>query len=128
MSITVKKRRSRIGNVLGDVKTALAQAEEDLEKKREKQIKKQPSIPSTEVGVERNDYGTQQKIVIKLLDPSRCRPWQYHNRDASWFQKERCKDLIESIQSNGQLEPGGVRKIDGDPNFDYEIIYGVRFK
>jgi len=64
--------------------------------------------------------------VIKTIDPLRCKPWKYHNRDTAWLTKEYCQDLIFSIQHNGQNEPILVRKIPGDPQYDFEIIYGVR--
>jgi ParB family chromosome partitioning protein len=114
-----RKRRSSLGGLLEGVKVALSD-EKIMSEDRH------VSIPSTEVGMERKDYGAHQKIVIKNIDPNRCRPWEYHNRDLHWLNKERCSDLIDSLNSNGQLEPAGVRKISGDPDFDYEIIYGVR--
>ncbi len=63
---------------------------------------------------------------LQKVDPARCRPWKYHNRDAAWLTRARCLDLIVSIQKNGQIEPAIVRKIQGDPQYDYEIICGVR--
>ncbi len=63
---------------------------------------------------------------LKAVDPKRCKPWKYHNRDVAWLTKERCLDLIVSIHRNGQIEPAIVRKIEGDPDHDYEIICGVR--
>lgn len=66
-----------------------------------------------------------KRIPAKEVDPKRCKPWNFHNRDLSWLNNQRCADLIESISKNGQLEPGLVRTID-DPDYDYEIIYGVR--
>ncbi|HXH54312.1 MAG TPA: ParB/RepB/Spo0J family partition protein [Gammaproteobacteria bacterium] len=60
------------------------------------------------------------------IDPKRCKPWRYHNRDGAWLTRERCADLIHSLQRDGQLEPILVRALSGDPDADYEIIYGVR--
>lgn len=60
------------------------------------------------------------------IDPKRCKPWRYHNRDSAWLTRERCADLIHSLQRDGQLEPILVRALSGDPDADYEIIYGVR--
>lgn len=116
---STRRSGSRIGGILEDVKLALSD---------EKRLsdEKHLSIPSTEIGAERREYGAHQKIVIKKIDPDRCRPWKYHNRDLHWLTKERCLDLIDSLRSNGQLEPAGVRKVNDDPDFDYEIIYGVR--
>ena len=66
------------------------------------------------------------KLATKEIDPKRCKPWKFHNRDGAWLTKERCFDLINSIQKNGQIEHVLVRQIKDDPNYDYEIIYGVR--
>ena len=63
---------------------------------------------------------------IFAVDPRRVRPWKYHNRTSAWYTRERCLDLIESIAKDGQQEPALARKLSGDPNFDYELIYGMR--
>jgi ParB family chromosome partitioning protein len=63
---------------------------------------------------------------LKTVDPKRCKPWKYHNRDVAWLTKERCLDLIVSIHRNGQIEPAMVRRIAHDPDHDFEIICGVR--
>lgn len=69
------------------------------------------------------DHKTLELVEV---NPKRCLPWQYHNRDKAWLTKERCKDLITSIQKNGQIEPSLLRPIQGNPDYDYEIIFGVR--
>ena len=38
----------------------------------------------------------------RKIDPSRCRPWALHNRDAVWLTPENCADPIHSIRSEGQ--------------------------
>ncbi|MBS0380672.1 MAG: ParB/RepB/Spo0J family partition protein [Proteobacteria bacterium] len=63
---------------------------------------------------------------IFSVDPKRVRPWKYHNRTEAWYTRERCQDLIESIAKDEQQEPALARKLVGDPNFDYELIYGMR--
>ncbi len=69
---------------------------------------------------------TTHPILLVKIDPQRCKPWSYHNRDNAWLTKERCADLIHSIQRDGQLEPILVKILHEDPDADYEIIYGVR--
>jgi ParB family chromosome partitioning protein len=57
----------------------------------------------------------------------RCRPWAYHNRDQRLLNEESCGDLIEAFKSEGrQRIPAIVRRLKDDPDFDYEIIAGVR--
>ena len=63
---------------------------------------------------------------MQTVDPMRCTPWKYHNRDVAWLTRDRCLDLIVSIQKNGQIEPAIVRRINDDPRYDFEIICGVR--
>lgn len=63
----------------------------------------------------------------ELVDPSRCRIWERHNRDYAALNEERCSDLIESILAQGKQEvPAIVRRILGDPEHDFEIICGAR--
>jgi ParB family chromosome partitioning protein len=62
-----------------------------------------------------------------LVDPSRCRIWEHHNRDAAWLNEETCADLIESIKAEGrQRIPAIVRRVKSDPEYDYEVIAGRR--
>jgi ParB/RepB/Spo0J family partition protein len=63
---------------------------------------------------------------IFQVDPRRCRAWSHHNRTAAWYTRDRCQDLIESIAKDGQQEPVVARKLAGDPDFDFELIYGMR--
>lgn len=63
----------------------------------------------------------------QLVDPQRCRIWERHNRDYAALTPERCKDLIESIIAQGKQEvPAIVRRISGDPDYDFEVICGAR--
>ncbi|WP_426256931.1 ParB/RepB/Spo0J family partition protein [Sphingomonas sp. DC2300-3] len=63
----------------------------------------------------------------ELVDPARCRMWAGHNRDYALLTEERCADLIESIKAQGRQEiPAIVRRVPGDPDFDFEVICGAR--
>lgn len=83
------------------------------------------------IGLLKGEKNDVSEVVIrqvrKEVDPSRCKPWKYHNRNAAWYTAERCKDLIKDFSDgNKQLEAGIVRKIHNDPNYDYEVIAGMR--
>lgn len=65
-------------------------------------------------------------ILLVEIDPKRCKPWQYHNRDSAWLTPEHCADLIRTLKRDGQQDHILVRKLEGDLEADYEIIYGVR--
>ena len=67
-----------------------------------------------------------ERQTISLADPRRCRPWKFHNRHPTWYTRERCGDLIEAIGKGEQLEPALGRRLEGDPNYDFELIYGMR--
>ena len=63
----------------------------------------------------------------ELVDPARCRMWAGHNRDYALLTEERCADLIESIKAQGRQEiPAIVRRVAGDPCYDFEVICGAR--
>lgn len=61
------------------------------------------------------------------VDPTKCRPWRMHNRDLDHLNEDSCRDLIDSfLSAKKQRIPAIVRKLKDDPNFEYEIITGVR--
>jgi len=61
------------------------------------------------------------------VDPARCRPWRMHNRDLDHLTEDSCRDLIDSfLSAKKQRIPAIVRRLKDDPEFDYEIIAGVR--
>jgi len=86
------------------------------------------TLPAANLYSGKSSISTQniRRLTAIEIDPKVCRPWKYHNRDNDWLTKENCSDLIKSIEANGQVEPGLVRKLDGDLDYEYEIIYGVR--
>lgn len=98
----------------------------EIERSIKDQAKKHKTAPiNTEI---KNSLVSTQTKANSILEihPGRCKPWQYHDRDEAWLNSAHSKQLIDSIRMNGQLEPGLVRRIKEDPNFDYEIIYGLR--
>ena len=71
--------------------------------------------------------GLAQTRVQELVDPARCRIWQYHNRDYAALSVGNCADLIDSIKSQGRQEvPAIVRRIPDDPEHAFEVICGAR--
>jgi ParB/RepB/Spo0J family partition protein len=85
-----------------------------------------PLLAAAELALTGRTIPALERENIFAVDPRRVRPWKYHNRTAAWYTRERCLDLVESIAKDGQQEPVLARKIAGDPNFDYELIYGMR--
>jgi ParB family chromosome partitioning protein len=85
------------------------------------------SSPKTQLrSVKPSVAGDQKPPMMIEIDPARCRPWSYHNRDQAWLTWARCSDLIASIQKNGQIEPVIVRALESGSGKDFEIIAGVR--
>ena len=61
------------------------------------------------------------------VDPVRCRPWRLHNRDIDHLDEETCRDLIDAfLSAKKQRIPAIVRRLQNDPDHDFEIIAGVR--
>lgn len=61
------------------------------------------------------------------VDPAKCRPWRLHNRDLDHLTEETCRDLIDSfLSAKKQRIPAIVRRLKDDPEYDFEIVAGVR--
>lgn len=61
------------------------------------------------------------------VDPARCRPWRLHNRDLDHLSEDTCRDLIDAfLSAKKQRIPAIVRRLQNDPDHDFEIIAGVR--
>ena len=61
------------------------------------------------------------------VSAAQCRPWTHHNRDQALLTEGSCSDLIDSFKAEGrQRLPAIVRRLKDDPDFEFEIIAGVR--
>jgi ParB family chromosome partitioning protein len=85
-----------------------------------------PRVPAAELALTGRTSPMAERTNVFSVDPKRCKPWRFHNRTSAWYTKEACQDLIDSMPRDGQMEPALGRKLNGDPNFDYELIYGLR--
>lgn len=71
--------------------------------------------------------GEVRQVTQLLLDPARVRVWKGNARSYEHLSVESCRELIDSIiAEGGQKVPAVVRRIDGDPDHDYEVIAGTR--
>lgn len=71
--------------------------------------------------------GEREEKTLHWVDPARCRMWERHNRDYALLNEDNCRDLIDGIRAQGRQEfPAIVRKIENDPEHDYEVICGAR--
>jgi ParB family chromosome partitioning protein len=92
----------------------------------EKPTAAKPVLAAAELALTGRNAPAVQRENILSVDPSRVRPWKFHNRTAAWYTKERCQDLIDSIAKDGQQQPAAARRLVNDPTADYELIYGMR--
>ncbi len=71
--------------------------------------------------------GEVRQVTQLLLDPARVRVWKGNARSYQHLSAESCAELIDSIiAEGGQKVPAVVRRIDGDPDHEYEVIAGTR--
>lgn len=71
--------------------------------------------------------GEVRQVTQLLLDPARVRIWPGNARSYAHLSEESCRELIDSIiAEGGQKVPAVVRRVEGDPSCDYEVIAGTR--
>jgi ParB/RepB/Spo0J family partition protein len=85
-----------------------------------------PVVPAAEMALTGRIAPALERENVLSVEPKRIRPWAYHNRTEGWYTRERCQDVIDSIARDDQQVPALARKLSGDPNYDYELIYGMR--
>lgn len=80
-----------------------------------------------ETALARLASGEVRQVTQLLLDPARVRIWPGNARLYEHLTEENCRELIDSILAEGgQKVPAVVRRIEGDPDHDYEVIAGTR--
>lgn len=73
------------------------------------------------------DSGEREEKVLRWVDPAICQMWVRHNRAYDLLSEENCRDLIDSLRSQGQQEfPAIVRKLPAGQGAEYEVICGAR--
>ncbi len=71
--------------------------------------------------------GEVRQVTQLLLDPARVRVWTGNARSYAHLSQASCQELIDSIiAEGGQKVPAVVRRVEGDPDYDYEVIAGTR--
>jgi ParB family chromosome partitioning protein len=85
------------------------------------------SLLGRESALTRVASGEVKQVTQLFLDPARVRIWSGNARIQNRLTEDNCRDLIDSILSEGgQKVPAVVRRVLGDQNFDYEVIAGTR--
>lgn len=71
--------------------------------------------------------GEVRQITQLSIDPAKVRIWPGNARSYTHLSYESCQELIDAIiAEGGQKVPAIVRRIEGDPEHDYEVIAGTR--
>ncbi|WP_084578819.1 ParB/RepB/Spo0J family partition protein [Sphingomonas azotifigens] len=71
--------------------------------------------------------GEVRQVTQLLLDPARVRIWPGNARVYGHLTEDNVRELIDSIiAENGQKVPAVVRRVEGDPDHDFEVIAGTR--
>lgn len=84
-------------------------------------------FPAADLAKQGHSTVQGDRTTTFMVDPKRCRGWKHYNRKGpSWYTRERCADLIESIPRDGQQVEALARQLSDDPDYDYELIYGMR--
>lgn len=71
--------------------------------------------------------GEVKQVTQLLLDPAKVKVWAGNARSYAHLTEESCHELIDSIiAEGGQKVPAVVRRVDGDPIYDFEVVAGTR--
>jgi ParB family transcriptional regulator, chromosome partitioning protein len=85
------------------------------------------SLLNRETALARVASGEVRQVTQLALDPARCRIWSGNARAYARLNEAACRELIDSlIAEGGQKVPAIIRRIEGDPAHDYEVIAGTR--
>lgn len=85
------------------------------------------TLLARETALARIATGEVKQVTQLLLDPARVKIWPGNARHQASLTEENCRDLIDSILSEGgQKMPAIVRRVADDPDWDYELIVGTR--
>jgi len=85
------------------------------------------TLLSRETALARVTSGEVRQVTQLLLDPARVRIWPGNARSYQHLTEEGCRELIDSIiAEGGQKVPAVVRRVNGDPAHDFEVIAGTR--
>ena len=80
-----------------------------------------------ESAIARVASGEVKQVTQLLLDPARVKVWAGNARSYEHLTEESCRELIDSIiAEGGQKVPAIVRRVEGDPTFEYEVVAGTR--
>ncbi len=126
-----KRQANYLSSILSDPVPAPAAGGEDSPAPPAPEPPARPARPTNllerETALARIASGEVKQVTQLLLDPARVRIWPGNARHQASLTEENCRDLIDSILSEGgQKVPVVVRRVTEDEAYDYELIAGTR--
>ena len=119
----MRKQNDYLASLLADTGEPAAPAPPSPAPARERGL----SLLNRETALARVASGEVRQVTQLALDPARCRIWSGNARAYDRLSERVCRELIDSlIAEGGQKVPAIVRRIEGDPDHDYEVIAGTR--
>ncbi len=116
-----RKQSDYLAALLDDAAPAPAPPERPAERMRG------TTLLGRESALARVASGEVRQVTQLLLDPARVRVWPGNARSYAHLTEAGCRELIDSIiAEGGQKVPAVVRRVEGDPAHDYEVIAGTR--
>jgi ParB family chromosome partitioning protein len=113
-------------DVAGEVDTAATEIPASFADQRAERMRG-TTLLGRESALARLASGEVRQVTQLLLDPSRVRIWSGNARIYGNLNEPNCRDLIDSILAEGgQKVPAIVRRVEGDPEHEYEVIAGTR--
>ena len=76
--------------------------------------------------MENQALGATETLQVEAFEPSRVRPWKFHNRQGSGMDDESLNSLASSIARDGQQQLGLARRLPPGDVYAVEAIFGVR--
>ncbi|BEV12887.1 ParB/RepB/Spo0J family partition protein (plasmid) [Asticcacaulis sp. DW145] len=90
-------------------------------------VRSATTLLARESALARVANGEVKQVTQLLLDPARVRIWAGNPRHQESLNEANCRELIDAILAEGgQKVPAVVRRVDNDPEHDYEVIAGSR--
>ena len=62
---------------------------------------------------------------VSMMNPFRCRMWEFHDRLEPYINEHTCRAEIDSFTAHGQFVAVLGRPLLGDPDHEVELITGA---
>lgn len=123
-----KKQNDYLNDLLGQPDgTSAEQSSEAPALSAERPNRAGMSLLGRESALARVASGEVRQVTQLQLDPARVRLWPGNARIQARLSEANVRDLIDAIiAEGGQKVPVIVRRLSGDPAYDYELVVGTR--